>query len=210
LRRQDEETTVTIVALGDSTTAGTPNFRSPLESPPHGEGDETSQYSYWLHRPHPAWKVLNRGIDGQRSDEIRARFQRDVLGEDADVVIIIAGVNDVYQGYSVEHVTEQLQAMYDAAAEHKVSVVAGSVLPFNTASPEQRTKIDQINLWIKRIASNRNIVTFCDTNRTVRSPQDPHMLKDSPDGLHPDPEGYRRMAEVLEPILRGLLARSSI
>ena len=39
---------VRIVALGDSTTAGTPGWLSPLESPPAGAGDETSQYAYWL------------------------------------------------------------------------------------------------------------------------------------------------------------------
>ncbi len=41
---------LTIVGLGDSTTAGTPGFRSPLESPPDGAGDETSQYAYWMRK----------------------------------------------------------------------------------------------------------------------------------------------------------------
>ena len=45
-----------IVALGDSTTAGTPGWRSPLESPPAGSGDAQSQYSYWLmHIPIGKW-----------------------------------------------------------------------------------------------------------------------------------------------------------
>ena len=35
----------TIVALGDSTTAGTPGFLSPLESPPDGRGDVESQFA---------------------------------------------------------------------------------------------------------------------------------------------------------------------
>jgi hypothetical protein len=34
---------VRIVAMGDSTTAGTPAFQSPLEAPPGGRGDVTSQ-----------------------------------------------------------------------------------------------------------------------------------------------------------------------
>ena len=37
-----------IVALGDSTTAGTPGFRSPVEAPPDGAGDVESQFAYWL------------------------------------------------------------------------------------------------------------------------------------------------------------------
>ena len=37
--------TLTIVALGDSTTAGTPAFKSPIEAPPNGSGNVESQYS---------------------------------------------------------------------------------------------------------------------------------------------------------------------
>src|SRR4030095_16481680 len=62
-----------IVALGDSTTAGTPGWKSPLEAPPRGQGDETSQYAYWLMQAHQEWEVLNRGVNGERSDEIRRR-----------------------------------------------------------------------------------------------------------------------------------------
>jgi hypothetical protein len=39
---------ITIIALGDSTTAGTPGFKSPLESPPDDSGNIESQYAYWL------------------------------------------------------------------------------------------------------------------------------------------------------------------
>ena len=79
-----------IVGLGDSTTAGTPGFMSPLEAPPMGKGDPESQYAYWMMRTHPEWTVLNRGVNGERSDEIKARFQRDVLEEKPDYVIILA------------------------------------------------------------------------------------------------------------------------
>ena len=125
--------TIRIVALGDSTTAGTPAFKSPLESPPVGLGDETSQYAFWLMKAHPEWVVLNRGINGQRSDEIRARFERDVIQNRPAAIVIIAGVNDIYQGRSVEHVTGELQAMYARAAAAAIPVVAGSIIPFNTA-----------------------------------------------------------------------------
>ena len=44
---------VVVVAMGDSTTAGTPAYLSPREAPPNGRGDETSQYAYWLTKAHP-------------------------------------------------------------------------------------------------------------------------------------------------------------
>src|SRR5256885_16783559 len=99
---------ITIVALGDSTTAGTPGFKSAIEAPPDGMGNIESQYAYWLTKAHADWRVLNRGVNGERSDHIRARFQHDVVGARANAVVIIAGVHDVYQGHSAGSVRREL------------------------------------------------------------------------------------------------------
>src|SRR5947199_3729388 len=89
------EGSVTIVGLGDSTTAGTPGFRSPLEAPPRGEGNPESQYAHWMMQSHLEWTVLNRGINGETSEEIRARLPRDVLQAHPACSIVITGVNDI-------------------------------------------------------------------------------------------------------------------
>ena len=67
---------VTIVAMGDSTTAGTPGWKSRVEAPPDGAGDETSQYAYWLMQAHPEWDVVNQGVNGERSDQILAHCEK--------------------------------------------------------------------------------------------------------------------------------------
>ena len=51
-----DDRSVRIVAMGDSTTAGTPAYLSPIEAPPSGRGDVTSQYAYWLSRVIPSGK----------------------------------------------------------------------------------------------------------------------------------------------------------
>jgi lysophospholipase L1-like esterase len=130
-----------IVALGDSTTAGTPGWLSPIEAPPNGRGDETSQYAYWLMRSRPDWDVLNRGVNGERSDQIRARFETDVLAAAPHAVVVIAGVNDVYQGLSAAHVIRQLEWMYEQARLAGILVVAGTIVPYNTATPEQNARM---------------------------------------------------------------------
>lgn len=192
---------VRIVALGDSTTAGTPGFHSPLEEPPNGRGDETSQYSYWLMRAHPRWTVLNRGVNGERSDQIRARFDRDVIQTSSAAVVIIAGVNDVYQGRTVDHVTAALHAMYTRAADAGIVVVAGSIVPYNTATAEQNARMHQINEWIRRQPG----IAFADTRSAVAASDNPDRLFESPDGLHPSAAGYRRMGEVIGAALERVL-----
>ena len=190
-----------IVAMGDSTTAGTPGWKSRIEAPPAGAGDETSPYAWWLMEAHPEWQVLNHGVNGERSDQIRGRFERDVVDHAPAAVVIIAGVNDVYQGRSVQHVIEQLAAMYGRAAREKIPVVAGTILPYNTATAEQNARMREINDWIRRRAAEDPNVAFAETRAAASAAGDADRLFESPDGLHPSAAGYRRMADVIRPVL---------
>ena len=196
---------VRIVAMGDSTTAGTPGFRSPREAPPDGAGDVTSQYAYWLMKAHPEWDVVNQGINGQRSDEIRARFEADVVSKQPALVVIIAGVNDVYQGRAAQHVKDELAAMYQHAHAARIAVVAGTIIPYNTATPDQNARMHDINDWIRVQGRADPGVIVVDTRAAVAAPGNPDLLASSPDGLHPDAAGYRKMADALAPaIAQGL------
>ena len=200
---------IIIVALGDSTTAGTPAHKSPIEAPPNGSGNVESQYAYWLMQAHPDWQVLNRGVNGERSDQIRARFARDAAQPKPAVVIIVAGVNDVYQGRRAESVERELELMYDAARAANIVVVAGTIIPFNVADADQNARMRSVNEWIRAYAaSHAGTVVFCDTRAAVAAPGQPDRLVSSPDDLHPSPDGYRRMAEALEPAIKTALSKA--
>jgi lysophospholipase L1-like esterase len=198
-----------IVALGDSTTAGTPGFLSPLEAPPDGRGDVTSQYAYWLMQAHPEWDVLNRGVNGERSDQIRARFERDVIAARPHAVIVIAGVNDIYQGRPASDAIAHLDAMYAMAARHAIPVIAGSIIPYNTASADQNARMVEVNAWIRtRAETGAGGITFVDTRAAVAAPGLPDILIDTPDQLHPSAAGYRLMADVIRPAVEQILLRT--
>lgn len=199
------EPRIRIVAIGDSTTAGTPGYQSPREAPPRGAGDETSQYAYWLMKAHPGWEVINQGVNAQRSDTIAARFDEDVLARKPEVVVILAGVNDVYQGRPAQHVKDQLAAMYQRARAAGIHVVAGTIIPYNTATADQNARMREINTWI-RSQADAGLVTFVDTRAAVAAADDPDKLAGSPDGLHPDVAGYRRMADAIAPAIERVLA----
>jgi lysophospholipase L1-like esterase len=196
-----------IVAMGDSTTAGTPAFKSPREAPPKGSGDETSQYAYWLMKAHPEWEVVNQGVNAQRSDVIAARFDQDVIALKPAVVVIIAGVNDVYQGRTAQHVKDQLAAMYKQAHDAGIRVIAGTIIPYNTATAVQNARMHEINDWIRTLARADPGVIVVDTRAAVAAPGNPDMLVSSPDGLHPDAAGYRKMAEAIAPAIARALSR---
>ncbi len=199
---------ILIAALGDSTTAGTPGYRSPIEAPPDGEGNVESQFAYWLVEQHPHWRVLNRGVDGERSDEVAARFERDVLSRQPHVLVVIAGVNDVYQEKPIEHTKKHLRWIYNRAAEAGIPVVAGSILPYNTATADQNARMKAINAWIAGEATRDPNLTFVDTRAAVAATDNPNRLASSPDDLHPDVEGYRKVAAAIGPVVDVVLAQA--
>src|SRR2546428_4888367 len=179
---------LTIVGLGDSTTAGTPAFRSPLEAPPDGEGDPESQYTFWMMRAHPDWTVLNRGINGETAAEIRARFERDVLAARPQYAILLAGVNDIYCGDHAEAVERHLAAMYADTLDAGIVPVAATVLPYDTATTRASGDILTLNAWIESVTKVLGI-PFCDTHAAVVDPANLNRPPGAPDGPPPGGAG---------------------
>src|SRR5262245_18772354 len=51
-----------------------------------------------LYPEHPV-EIVNAGVSGNRSSEMRERFQRDVLARKPDLVTVSVGINDVWHGF---------------------------------------------------------------------------------------------------------------
>ncbi len=201
-----------IVGIGDSTTAGFPGFASPIEAPPRGSGNPESQYAHWVEKARPEWTVLNRGVCGERSDDILARFPRDVLREAPDYVVVLAGANDLYEKGPVESVEVRLDLMYRLALDNGIAPVAAT-LPPHPPPPERGlgrlrsivaragdrspgSSVRRLNAWIASTARTVGL-PLCDMNHATADPRSPDRLRGSPDGTHPDVDGYRRMGEAL-------------
>ena len=187
--------------MGDSTTAGTPGFQSPGGIAARRARRRHQSYAYWLMQAHPEWLVLNKGVNGERSDQIAAiPARRD--RRTARLVVLIAGVNDVYQGRPGAHVTSSCGGCMTGPAAAGIRVIAGTIVPYNTATPEQNAKMREINGWIRRQAEADRRVAFVDTRAAVAAPGKPDMLSETPDQLHPSVAGYRAMADAIGPINR--------
>ena len=71
--------------------------------------------------------------------------------------------------------------------------------------PDPERHLDQIRTYAD---AHPEAMVFCDTRAAVAPPGQPDRLVSSPDGLHPSPQGYKLMAEALEPSIRAALAKA--
>lgn len=186
-----------VVGLGDSITAGNPGWdpdpeRRKLEDP--GD-DETSQYLYWASRANPGMRFRNHGVGGERTDEIRSRLEQAV--EDADVIVVQGGINDVVQNRSIELAAEDLRAMVRRATQVAPVVLLADVLPWNNGWPDAEPRIRALNALIAEIGASEGapVLPFHETLEDSHAPG--RMRSDwTPDGNHPSVEGHRRLGEL--------------
>ena len=64
--------------------------------------------------------LTNAGIAGQRTDEMLARFQTDVVDHHPDICIILAGQNDILQGRPIQDTIRNIRTMVSLCKKNKI------------------------------------------------------------------------------------------
>jgi lysophospholipase L1-like esterase len=185
-----------VAAVGDSITAGNPGYD------PHPElrrqlglgNDPESQWEFWAQREHPGLEFRNCGGRGERTDEIRRRFEECVTG--ADAVVIQGGINDLAGGFPPQAVVANLRRMVRAAKQENLDVAVADVLPYGPA-PQANPVIDELNRRIAGMARSAG-ATVLPFHRVLEDPDHQGRMKAewTADGIHPSVEGYRRLGEL--------------
>lgn len=81
-------------------------------------------------------QIINKGIGGNTSASMLARFDQDIARQNPDVVWLIAGTNDYYQGVSVADFTNNMRQLIAKIDElgAKAIVIDSSVAPLMSGS----------------------------------------------------------------------------
>lgn len=164
---------------------------------------------YWkLADYFPGKPYINRGVDGQSTPEMLVRFRQDVIDLHPEVLVVLAGTNDV-AGVTGRTRDEDIEANYASMAElariHGIRVVFASLLPVYDYTQESkesfalrpRERILALNRWLKDYCAKNGLVYLDYFSAVV---DDKGMLRRdlSDDGLHPNAAGYKIMAPLAE------------
>ena len=154
---------------------------------------------------------INRGISGQTTPQMLIRFKPDVVNLKAEVVVILAGINDIAGNTgpsTLEMIEDNLSSMAEIAQANKIQVVLSSVLPAYDfpwrPGMEPAEKVVKLNVWIKNYAATHKCIYL---DYFTPMSDEKHGLKKeyTQDGVHPNLEGYKVMEPLAEEAIKKAL-----
>jgi lysophospholipase L1-like esterase len=194
----------TYLALGDSYTIG--QSVSEVERFPNQTVSLLRNLGIKINDPQiiatTGWTTKNL-IDAINSANLQNNF---------DVVSLLIGVNNQYQGRSLDEYKTEFTLLLNRAIQLSgnkpmhvfvLSIPDYSVTPFASGSnkPKIAAEIDQFNAANKTISLQFG-VNYIDITPISREP-DPSFIAN--DGLHPSGKQYKRWADFLAPVIKASL-----
>ena len=148
--------------------------------------------------------LINRGISGQTTPQMLIRFKPDVIDLNPDIVVILAGINDIAENTgpsSIKMITDNITSMAKLAESHNIKVILSSVLPAYDFPwrPEiiPHYKILKINEFLQEYAI-RNDHLYLDYFSTLHDGNNGLIKKYGIDPVHPNRDGYIVMSKLLD------------
>ena len=156
----------------------------------------------------PGHNYINRGISGQTTSQMLLRFRQDVIDLDPQIVVVLAGTNDIAGNtgpISIEDIEGNITSMAELARAHNIALVLSSVTPVNNyTSASQRffadrplSEILRLNEWMKAYCANTNCY-YLDYFDSMVDGSGLLKRELSEDGLHPNDAGYKIMAPLAQ------------
>lgn len=193
---------MTVVALGDSLTAG---YGLPAED------GLVAQLQTWLDARGPGRIALqNAGVSGDTSAGGRARVDW-ALGPEAGALIVTLGGNDMLRGLPPEDLRANLAAILDAARARDLPVLLVGMRSPSNWGPDYKAAFDAVYPDLAQ-AHGAILVPdfFAGLIAAGGDPSDPASMTAwmQGDGIHPNAEGVRLIVEALGPEVERLAERA--
>ena len=155
---------------------------------------------------------INRGISGQTSPQMLIRFRPDVIALKPDIVVLLAGINDIAGNTgpsTIEMISDNIFSMAELAKAHQIKVIICSVLPafdFPWATGLQPAeKVVNLNKMTQKYA-DANGIQYLDYYSAMVNEHKGLKSNYSEDGVHPNKTGYKVMNLLAEKAIEKTLS----
>jgi len=157
-------------------------------------------------------KVLNKGINGDSTGGMLARFYRDVVENKPSNVFIMGGANDLIMEVPLNVIKSNISTMVHQARGNLITPIIGTqLLTEPEMASEEWSNITDFNRvnrellelreWIIEFSNNFDvkIVDFCgELHKRINEDNKYEIYLD---GLHLTPKGNEMMLDIISPLL---------
>jgi lysophospholipase L1-like esterase len=154
---------------------------------------------------------VNRGISGQTTPQMLARFQTDVIDLQPNILIILAGTNDIAGNtgpMTIKEISDNIKSMVEQAKSNGIQIVLSSVLPVYdypwNPGLNPADKIITLNEILKNYAQ-QNKIFYLDYFSSMVDERNGLKKAYSNDGVHPNEEGYKIMTKLVKKAIDTIL-----
>lgn len=153
---------------------------------------------------------INRGISGQTTPQMLVRFRQDVVALQPEVVVILAGINDIAGNTgpsTIPMIADNIKGMAEIARANSIKVVISSVLPAYDfpwrPGLEPAEKVIALNEILKKYAKQNRIV-YLDYFSTMVDERKGMKQEYTYDEVHCTKAGY----DVMTPLAEAAIAKA--
>ncbi len=151
----------------------------------------------------PELHVVNRGFGGSQMIDSAHFFERIVLPHRPKVILIYAGSNDVPKGVPPERIRDDFLDFARKAKEHlpETHILWMSIKP-TTSRWKWIRKIRAVNALVAAACEDEPHCHYLNVHDAFLNDQGlPEQQYLSKDGLHLNEQGYRRLSELVRPVI---------
>jgi len=153
---------------------------------------------------------VNRGISGQTSPQMLLRFRTDVISLKPEIVVILAGTNDIAGNTgpsTLEMILNNIASMAELAKANGIKPILCSVVPafdyWWKPGVAPAEKIVELNKMIRDYAKQMRF-EFVDYHSVMKDDKNGLKKEFGEDGVHPNKSGYL----VMEPLIEKAISKT--
>jgi lysophospholipase L1-like esterase len=164
-------------------------------------GDSITEWAPWADIFRDI-SMVNRGLAGDTTSGMLRRIDT-TLNVNPKLVCFMAGINDLAQGYDVDHIYQNYIDMLEVWQENDIRILVQSTLYVGSKLQGLNPSVERLNRKISEYCDQQGIA-FLDVN-SVLSPNGLLSNEYSCDDLHLNAKAYQAWAEVLQSTIAELL-----
>ncbi|ANP78768.1 SGNH/GDSL hydrolase family protein [Vibrio sp. 10N.222.51.C8] len=164
-------------------------------------GDSITEWAPWADIFRDV-SMVNRGLAGDTTTGMLRRIDT-TLNVKPKLVCFMAGINDLAQGYDVDHIYQNYIDMLKVWQENEIRILVQSTLYVGSKLQGLNPSVELLNSKLSEYCTQQGIA-FLDVN-SVLSPNKLLSNKYSCDDLHLNAKAYQTWAEILQPTIAELL-----